>query len=390
MGNSSSPNKTDNQVAMAITLISLMVILASSVESYRKPFTAFNKYQVDLVHGNRYAGSRAIQPVVHKTVSYPRYTQPSSQNFFSSQRFGGNSFNFGRRNFVRGRIPSNRFTSGNIVQNAKAQAESTLEILKSFEGSSIASQYIDPIFETSKCLNNLEDVTKLIEDGTKLIVENGPEIIYLEAIVDNLKGETDVIKLTKGSAKMLRTLDGLGPALAAGASNLCISSPESSVEGFEDLARALRSISNSRDLIVPQSSRQLLEISAEIMDQTAEFLEAQLKALETFKTVCENESNNQRAIYDSTVDIMDSLAKLFEAMGFEDKAAEINKQSGFIKKFVDAYAGLDDLDLDLECSLVGDYNALAQTLDDLAVIIESVGVEELSKELGLNLDFNSV
>ena len=55
----------------------------------------------------------------------------------------------------------------------------------------------------------------------------------------------------------------------------------------------------------------------------------------------------------------------------------------------DAYAGLDDLDLDLECTLVGDYGALAQTLDDLAVIIESVGVEELSKELGINLDFNS-
>merc|ERR1712115_416320 len=163
-----------------------------------------------------------------------------------------------------------------------------------------------------------------------------------------------------------------------------------SVEGFEDLAKALRSISNNRDLFMPQSFRQLLDISAEIMDQTAEFLEAQLKALETFKSVCENESNNQGAIYDSTVDIMDALAKLFETMGFEDKAAEINRQSGFIKKFADAYAGLDSLDLDLECSLVGDYNALAQTLDDLAVIIESVGVEKLSKELGINLDFNSV
>merc|ERR1712115_193667 len=122
-----------------------------------------------------------------------------------------------------------------------------------------------------------------------------------------------------------------------------------------------------------------------------------LKALETFKTVCENditkyndETNNQIGIYDSTVDIMDTLAKLFEAMGFEDKSAEIKRQSGFIKKFGDAYAGLDGLDLDLECSLVGDYGALARTLDDLAVIIESVGVEELSKELGINLDFNSV
>merc|ERR1712050_636238 len=247
----------------------------------------------------------------------------------------------------------NRFTSGNIVQNAKAQAESTLEILKSFEGSSIASQYIDPIFETSKCLNNLEDIIK-------------------------------------GSAKMLRTLDGLGPALAAGASNLCISSPESSVEGFEDLARALRSISNHRDLNVPQSSRELLEISAEIMDQTAEFLGTQIKSLETFKTVCQNESKNQRVIYDSIVEIMGSLAELFESMGFEDKSAEIKKQSDFIKSFVDAYADLDDLDLDLECSLVGDYDALAQTLDDLAVIIESVGVETLSKELGINLEFKSV
>ena len=58
--------------------------------------------------------------------------------------------------------------------------------------------------------------------------------------------------------------------------------------------------------------------------------------------------------------------------------------------FKDNYAGIEDLDLDLECSLVGDYAALAQTMDDLAEIIKLVGIEKLSKELGIDLDFNSV
>ena len=58
--------------------------------------------------------------------------------------------------------------------------------------------------------------------------------------------------------------------------------------------------------------------------------------------------------------------------------------------FKDNYAGIEDLDLDLECSLVGDYAALAQTMDDLAEIVKVVGIEKLSKELGIDLDFNSV
>ena len=47
--------------------------------------------------------------------------------------------------------------------------------------------------------------------------------------------------------------------------------------------------------------------------------------------------------------------------------------------FKDNYADIEDLDLDLECSLVGDYAALAQTMDDLAEIVKLVGIEKLSK-----------
>merc|ERR1712123_374459 len=231
-----SAKQPKSQIAMAIVFLSLMVIL-SSVEGYRQPFTAFRSHQADIVHGSRYHGpSRVVsQPLVshvQRVVSSPRFThqapvntrfQPVSQQLDSNRGFLRNSFNFPQANSfrgstnIRGRVPSNKFTTGNIVQQAKAQAESTLSILKSFEGSDVAAQYIDPLFETSECLNNLEDVTKLIEEGTKLIVDNGPEIIYLEAIVDNLKDEKDINKLIKSS------------------SNLCISTPQASVKAFKDL-----------------------------------------------------------------------------------------------------------------------------------------------------------
>merc|ERR1712106_622036 len=222
-----------------------MGVILSSVEGYRQPFTAFRSHQADIVHGSRYHGlgrlvSKPVVSHVQRVASRPRFThqtsvntrfQPVSQQLDSNRGFLRNSFNFPQTNVfrgstnIRGKVPANKFTTGSIVQQAKSQAESTLSILKSFQGSDVAAQYIDPLFETSECLNNLED-------GTKLIVDNGPEIIYLEAIVDNLKDEKDITKLIKSSSKMLRTLDGLIPALSSPSSNLCISTPEASVKAF--------------------------------------------------------------------------------------------------------------------------------------------------------------
>jgi len=412
---------------MAVILLSLMVIL-SSVEGYRQPFTAFRSHQVDHVHGLGHGlQPGSYKPIVRKVVvaqpsyprytpkaivsqpSYPRYTpkavvsQPSYPKYTSpyqgsanvrfqpaSQSFASNQ-GFQRQSNANFRTASNKFTSGNLVQQAKAQAESTLEILKSFEGSSLAAQYIDPIFETSDCLNSLEDVTALIEEGTNLIVSNGPEIIYLEAIVDNLKNEKDVGKLIKASSKMLRTLDELIPNLSASSSNLCITTPEASVKAFRDLAHAMEDIMNNRNLNVPVSSRKQLEFSSNVMSETADFIETLNKALATYETLCENDNKNHAALYDSIREIMTSLGELFDVLGFADKSAEIKKQGEFIKKIVEVFEDLEDLDTELECGFGGSYKGLAQTLDDLAEIVDSVGIEKLSKELGLDLDFvNSV
>ena len=55
------------------------------------------------------------------------------------------------------------------------------------------------------------------------------------------------------------------------------------------------------------------------------------------------------------------------------------------------FEDLQLLNLDIECSLNGSYSDLAQLHDDLAKIVEEVGVEELSRGLGVDLSaFNSL
>ena len=49
---------------------------------------------------------------------------------------------------------------------------------------------------------------------------------------------------------------------------------------------------------------------------------------------------------------------------------------------------IDNLDLGtLDCTRPGDFSVAAQTLEDLSVIIEDVGIESLQEQLGINLNF---
>ena len=49
---------------------------------------------------------------------------------------------------------------------------------------------------------------------------------------------------------------------------------------------------------------------------------------------------------------------------------------------------VDGLDLGtLDCDSPGDFSLAAQTLDDLADVIEDVGIENLQEQLGVDLSF---
>merc|ERR1712123_422216 len=263
-------------------------------------------------------------------------------------------------------------STGNLVQQTKAFAESGKALFKFLENYAQAQLTFDMVFESSACLGNVGDVIQLMDE--------------------TLRGEKDAIKQTEDSAKMLRTLGHLVPNLARPSSNLCITNPEESVRSFRSLGHAMIDIRNHRDIEIDDVARQLLEESSTIMYETAKFLANMNRSLERFRKTCESKKMKDGAIYNTIADIMESLGDLFNVLQLPEKTVAINKQAEFLKSITRPFDDLDSvaiLDTDLICDFdSGSYEELALTLEDLAEIIKSVGVEKLSKDLGINLDFS--
>eukprot|EP00091_Calanus_sinicus_P018848 TRINITY_DN4453_c0_g1_i1.p1 TRINITY_DN4453_c0_g1~~TRINITY_DN4453_c0_g1_i1.p1 ORF type:complete len:235 (-),score=39.37 TRINITY_DN4453_c0_g1_i1:192-896(-) len=232
-----------------------------------------------------------------------------------------------------------------------------------------------------------------MDETVKLLEENSPEIIYLEAIVENLETEKNVTKQILASATMLDVLEELIPRLSENNPELCISSPKDSIRDFRRLGHAMIDIKNHRNIQTDEISRKLLSFSSKVMSETAKFLVVLNKSLERFRTNCQNNQMRDFAVYTTIVDIMDSLAALFDVLELEDKSKAIKKQAKFVQAIARSFAqndGLLDLETTLTCDFeTGSYGDLVQTLEDLAEIVQSVGIEKLAEQLGIDLDFIS-
>jgi len=284
--------------------------------------------------------------------------------------------------------------SGNVVEDTKEFVKSAKALFKFLSWSKEAQLTFNIVFETSECLKNVEDVIELMDETVKLIEQNAPEILYLEAIVENLKDVRDVNKQISESAKMLRALGHLIPALSNSSPRLCISSTEDSIRSFKSLAHALIDIRNHRDITLDDTVIHHLEFSSKVMSDTAAFLIKLQKSLRHFKKKCENNKRKDAAVYDTIADIMDSLADLFHALGFEDKVAAIKKQILFVKRITRPFEDLNELatlETWLTCDFEhGSYEQLAQTLDDIEDLIKNVGLQKISEDLGIDFELELI
>jgi len=83
--------------------------------------------------------------------------------------------------------------------------------------------------------------------------------------------------------------------------------------------------------------------------------------------------------------MMTDLADLYRALGGQDAAFEISKQGGFTQKVVANIKKLGNLDLiSLDCNKAGSAQRIANALEDLAGLIEEVGLDNLCNQLNLD------
>merc|ERR1719483_77624 len=274
--------------------------------------------------------------------------------------------------------------SGNIVEQTRTQADSTKALLKALGKNRKAVKYIDAHIDGSnKCLNNLDDAIDAIENAAKLVEKNGRQILSLFEVVEQLEEEKELTRVVKISAEIIRQLSVLAPRFANEPSKLCNASPEETIESFFGLAEIIDDVSNAKDLQISSGVREKLKKSSKIVYDMTTFLGKLNKSLSSFGQFCGQGKEYQNESLFAVVPVLEDLAVLFEGFGFYEKANGFRKNGAFIEKLVATFDDLD-IDSDVDC---GSFTALATVLDELAEVIDSVGVDILSEQLGLDLEF---
>jgi len=334
-------------------------------------FTAFRPVQVDFVHakdGSFPQNVRIDSPV--------RGNPEKSKLALEKQRSAQVS--------VRSGLP---LSTGDIVQQSKAASENVKSLFFFLGNITIVPEVFDHVFKSNGCLENIQDAIELMDNSYELVAKNAPEIIYLEAIVENLMHEKNITKLLRVSSKMLRLFEDLIPKLPVKIEKRCFSSLRNSAEDFKSLAHLLIDVLNHRDINLPEESRQLIQRRTKTMSATSKFLVIINKALTIFESLCNNKQSRYTAANKSLGKVMKTLAALYEVLGSESKSKDVMRQGDIIMRILESFRDSDELKSKLTCGANGAYEELAITLDDLAEIVQSVGLKALSPELGVDLEF---
>merc|ERR1711915_920209 len=159
---------------------------------------------------------------------------------------------------------------------------------------------------------------------------------------------------------------------------------------LRSLAADLDELFDSRKLAITFPVRAQLKESAKKTSAVVIFLN-QLKSTSAKLTqICTaNRQYNVEAL-GAVGDLMDNLGDLFGTLGGAKDGDKFRNGKEYVNKVLAQVNEIDDLGLgEGDCDRQWDFSDTASTLDDLAALIEEVGLEDLQKQLGVDLSFVS-
>jgi len=338
---------------MAGLLLLLLAPLASSL-----PYSYFyNSYQpTTFVHSPRYVSYPHTYNQAYLPLSYPALGLVRSSDF---------------------------------VQQTRAQANSLKTTLRSLASTPGAAKIVNRVINdiNNVCLNNVEEAIEAVETGTRIVENAAPEIKQLIQTVGAFEKLTDTPTVIREAANILRLLEVLMPKLAPANPQVCGASNAQAFGSLRSLAVLADELSSSTEIYMTQHTRSELRASAKIISGVTTFVTKLNKSFTKFDKFCTSDKEYNIEAITAIGDMMTGLADLFSVLGGIRDAEEIRKQGEFTKKVVANINKLGNLDLgDLECNKAGSFKVAAETMDDLATLIEDVGLENLCNQLDLGLD----
>jgi len=274
-------------------------------------------------------------------------------------------------------------STGDIVEQTRTMADTLKNTLRSLASKPEAAPILKKVFagNNSDCIVNMDQAIEAIETSTRLFENAGTEMKFLIKAVQGFQNIKETPKAVRETAKILRLLDVLIPKLTP--STVCQTTSGDVLGSMHSLGALVSELAYKDDLHYSTHGRQTLQTSAQILSKVTKFLtkESNFK----FDHFCTKDLRYNKAFFTAVGNMMGDLADLYTDLGGLTTARELINHKDFTRKVVASINKLGDLDLvTLGCSTPGSSELVANTLDDLAAVIEDVGLTTLCKQIGLS------
>merc|ERR1712106_258135 len=175
---------------------------------------------------------------------------------------------------------------------------------------------------------------------------------------------------------------GLTPGIST-----CGSTFEDTFEALNTVGQVLTDISADSSIFLSQVTRQKLARSKTFVDPVTLLMKQLKSTFVDLSLLCTTDKNYSLRALSSIANMLDQLAELFTSLGTGEKANSIRQNSIFTQNIVAAIDNSDVNDfVNLDCNNPGDFKSIAQSLEDIADLIDEVGLETLKEQIGISFD----
>lgn len=291
---------------------------------------------------------------------------------------------FGQKNAPR----KNNFRSNSDIRSLSRELVSTLRKLGNEPR---AARAIEKLFSdnNSVCLRSLDEAIEAIQEGTRLVEAAEGDIRTLNSRVESLMGLRDEAEVVREVASILRALQPLLTKISPTnpTSKICRVSTDRTLAYLRSLAVLLHQLSEEAQQ--DPEERALLARAASTVSAVTAFLGQLRLQVREFQSLCQPDRESIQASIRALGNIIASLADMTAVVGNHRAAEDIRKGNLVTEKIMGQIQTMKDLDLGYDsCSGRQDLASAADNMEDLANIIEDVGMDNLRKQLGFNVAFD--
>merc|ERR1712106_307718 len=242
-------------------------------------------------------------------------------------------------------------------------------------------QFVKDLIDTNPCVSNQEGFLALIEHGTRVVENARPELEKIIINIASFRGERHVSVILRKSADLLVQIENLFPKLQPITFLMqCKSSVEEGLYSMRELILILYRMSETESNIFSEAIKDKMLKSAHIMEVFTNLMDHFQENLS--QRDCLTNKNFMGFGVDLAVKTLKDVAEVVGNLGYFPQSKQIRQHAAFTKSSLKIMETMEDFRLPDDCSS-GALTRGAIELNDLADIVDNVGLESLAMELGI-------